>query len=113
MARTELVAQNVTDSGLAAVYTAANVDGHWIEPGDIIHVVNGAGASINVTLVTGGTFRGKAVSDTVVAVVNGTSKFIRVNQADLYAQPSGADEGRVYVDFSSVTSITVACLRPA
>lgn len=108
MARTALVAQEITDTGLEPVLTAANAEGHSVNPGDILEVVNGAGAPINVTLVTGGTYRGKAIADTVVAVTNGERRLIRVGGSDLYAQPSGADQGEVYVDFSAVTSVTVA-----
>lgn len=108
MARTALVAQAIADTGLEPVLTAANVAGHTMNPGEILEVVNGAGADITVTLVTGGTYRGKDIADTAITVTAGERRLIRVGQADLYAQPAGADQGKVYVDFSSVTTVSVA-----
>jgi hypothetical protein len=112
MARTALAAQEIPDTGLDPVYTAANADGHSVETRTLLHVKNGSGAPINVTVVTGGTFGGKAVADTVVAVPAGDDRFIGDLRADLYAQPSGADAGHVHVDFSAVAGVTVAALKP-
>lgn len=112
MARTALTTQKVIDAGLEAAFTAANVDGHSIDgDGDVVlEVMNGGGAPINVTIQTGGTLAGKAVADTVVAVTNGERRHIGRFRADLYNQPSGSDAGRVLVDFSDVTTVTVAAI---
>lgn len=112
MARTALATQEIPDTGLVPAYTAANVDGHSVETGVILHVKNGGAGSINVTAVTGGTLGGKAVADTVVAVPAGGDVMVGDLRPDLYAQPSGADAGKVLVDFSAVASVTVAALRP-
>lgn len=110
MARTALSIQTVVDTGLEAAYTAANVDGHSLEgTGDVfIHVVNGDAADKTVTIVTGGTFEGKAVVDTTVVVTAGESRFIGPFKPRLYNQP---DTGLVNVNFSAVTSVTVAAFR--
>lgn len=112
MARSALATQMVVDTGLNPVFTAANVDGHSLDgDGDVVlEVVNGGGASINVTIQTGGTLVGKAVADTVVAIAAGERRHIGRFRSDLYNQPSGPDVGRVLVDFSAVTSVTVAAL---
>lgn len=113
MARTALAAQQVTDSGLNATYSAANVDGHSI-PGDgdgILHVKNGSGSSINVTIQTPGNVGGNAVADRVVAVPAGGERFIGPFDATAYNRAIGdTDGGKVYVDFSAVTTVTVALL---
>lgn len=101
MPRTALAAQAVTDAGLDPAYTAANVDGHSIPPGALLHVKNGGGASINVTLQTPVTFQGKAVADTVVAVPAGAERIIGGLKPTLYGDS-------VLVDFSGVTTVTVA-----
>lgn len=112
MARTALAAQDVTTAGLAPALTPANAAGHSIEgDGDVIlMVVNGGVGSINVTIQTGATLGGEAVADKVVAVGAGATKLIGRFRPDLYNQASGADEGLVYVDFSGVTSVTVAAI---
>ncbi len=113
MARTDLAVQTIVDEGLNPAYTAAPLDGHMI-PGDgevYIHVKNAGAASINVTIQTGGTLMGEPVTDKVVAVPNGGERLIGPFPPALYNQPSGVDAGKVYVDFSAVTSVTVAALR--
>jgi hypothetical protein len=112
MARTQLTPQIPTDAGITLSFTAANVDGHWVLPGDLVYVKNGGASPINVTLPTPVTVDGKAVADTVIAVANASEKIIGDIDGDVYGVLSGADAGRVYVDFSAVTSVTVACIRP-
>jgi len=114
MVRSALAVQQAVDEGLAPAYTAANVDGHSIPgTGDIVlHVKNTNGAPMNVTVQTGGTLVGEPVTDKVVSVPATTGDRIigRFNAA-LYNQPSGADAGKVYVDFSAVTGVTIAAIR--
>lgn len=110
MARTRLAGQPVTPAGLAANYTAANVDGHSVATSDIVHVRNAAASAITVTIQTPATVAGLAVADQTVSVPAGGDRFIGGFRADAYAQPSGTDAGLVWVDFSAVTSVTVAAL---
>lgn len=113
MARTDLTVQTIAVGGLNPVTEAANVDGEmFVNTGkEFLQVINGAGAPINVTLVTGKSVDGLAVADRVVAVTNGQSRLIGPLSTDLYNQPGPTDAGKVYVDFSSVTTITVAVYR--
>lgn len=113
MARTDLTVQTVAVGGLVLADEAANVDGEmFINTGkEMLLVRNAAGAPINVTLVTGKTVDGLGIADRVVAVTNGTTTLIGPLSTDLYNQPSGADAGKVHVDFSSVTTIFVAVVR--
>lgn len=111
MARTLLATQTAVQAGVVVTPTAANADGHWIDPDDILLVVNGAGAPITVTLVTPETRSGLAVADEAITVTNGTSKYIHVPKASQapFLQPS-TNAGMIHVDFSAVTTITVAAI---
>lgn len=104
MARTALATQEVTTSGLTATLSAANALGHEVSP-SILLVHNGSGSSINVTLVTPGSQDGNPVADKVVAVGAGADKYIKIG-GTAYAKANG----KVDVDFSAVTSVTVASL---
>jgi hypothetical protein len=113
MARTALATQPVADEGTVIAMTAANVDGHVIDGGGdvILKVTNGGGGSINVTVQTAATQNGLAVAEQVVAVAAGATKYIGRFDPSTYDRPSGAaDPGDVYVDFSGVTTVTVAAI---
>lgn len=110
MARAVLSYQQVARTGLNAAYAAVDAaegeqfanDGRMI-----LHVVNGAGAPINVTITTPNAVDGLAVADLVVAVPNGESRFIGPFPPGIYNNGSG----NVLVDYSSGTTVTVALLR--
>jgi hypothetical protein len=110
MARTALTVQSVTETGIIPSYAAANVDGHSVPPGAILHVKNGSGVSINVTIQTGATSAGRAIADDVVAVGAGAEKMILLQNRALLARQDAPDRGKVYVDFSAVTTVTIAAL---
>lgn len=113
MARTALATQQSVDEGITVAFTAANADGHSVEGGgDVILLIeNGSGSSINVTVQTAATTDGLAVSDQVVAVAAGALKAIGPFRPTTYDRASGAsDAGKVYVDFSAVTTVTCAAL---
>jgi hypothetical protein len=113
MARTALAAQTADPDGLISpVFSAANVDGHWVDPGDLLIVRNTNGATRTVTVVSGATFGSLAVADVAVVVPATTGEAIIGGlRADVFAQPSGAQAGKVYIDFSAVTGVTVAAIR--
>lgn len=107
MARTQILPQPIVDTGLEATTEAANVDGNSV-PGTgniIVHVINADASPITVTILTGGTFRGKAVADTAVVVTNAEERFIGLFRADLYNDPV---LGEVLIDYSAVANVTVA-----
>lgn len=115
MARTVLAAQQIVATGLEPVYTAANADGHFFENdgNTILHVKNGSGADVDVTLQTPATQGGLAVAEQVVTVTAGEERFIGRLLPALYNRPTGgADAGKVYVDFEAVDTVTVALLEP-
>src|SRR5687767_2011294 len=110
MPRSALAVQQVERAGLTPAFTAANVDGHSsANTGkEALYVTNGSGGSINVTVVTPGTVDGLAVADRVIAVPAGQSRIIGPFPPLAYDQPG---TNAVHVDFSAVTSVTVAALR--
>lgn len=114
MARTALVPVAMADEGVVAALAAANVDGHSIPGGGGVRLLvkNGGGSSINVTIQTPATQGGLAVADQVVAVGAGVQKAIGPFDSRLYDRPSGAaDAGKVYVDFSDVTTVTILAME--
>lgn len=110
MARSTLTPQVIADTGLVPVLGAADVAGsQWVNDGrEFIVVKNGSAASINVTITTGGTLMGVAVTDTVVAVAAGAEAFIGPFAPVLYNQPS---TDYVFVDYSAVAAVTVALVK--
>lgn len=112
MARTALTVNAVVETGTTLSATSANADGHSLVNTAranqlFLYVNNGGGSSINVTIQTPGTVRGLAIADQVVAVGAGAIKLIGPFDPSFYNQAAGT----VYVDFSSVTSVTVAAFK--
>lgn len=108
MARTAITAQQVTSAGLALATEPANVDGNTIKPGEVLQVTNGSAASITVTIVTPGTVDGDlAISDRAVAVAAGETLMIG-RLGPVYHQT----DNTIHVNYSAVTSVTVAVLKP-
>jgi hypothetical protein len=112
MARTDLTVQEIVKSGLEPSYTSASADGHAVANNGrtFLHVKNGGGSPITVTIQTSTTIEGLAVADQTVSVPASEERLIGPFSTH-FEQPSGADKGKVYVDFSDVTSVTVAALR--
>lgn len=113
MARTALTVQQVVRTGLSPSYTAGNGSGGHSIANDgrvLLHIKNGGGSSINATLQTPVTVDEQAalaVADLVVAVPNGGERMIGPFPPALYNQA----DNTVYLDFSAVTSVTVAAIR--
>lgn len=113
MARTALASQTADSDGLTVAFTAANADGHSIAGGgDVILLVdNASGGSVDVTVQTPATQDGLAIADQVVACATGEVTAIAGLHPRTFDRALGAtDAGKVYVDFESVTSVTVAAL---
>jgi hypothetical protein len=114
MARTVLTPQVVTIAGIAPTFAAANVDGHWIVAnGDktYLEVKNASGAPITVTVLTNDV-SGRALADDTVSVPATTGdRLIGPFDASLHVVQSGADKGKVLINFSAVTSVTCAAFR--
>lgn len=109
MARVQVATQKIVGPGLAPALTAPTVDGDSIESGQVaVMVTNASGAPINVTAQTPATQDGLAIAEQIVAVAAGATKLIGPFPRSTYGQPSGADRGRVYIDYSAQASVTRA-----
>jgi hypothetical protein len=109
VARTAITPQVGTSAGAAVTFEAANALGNSFRParGRAVHVKNGSVSSMNVTLPTPATADGLAVADRVIAVAAGAHTVVALGAASgagIYAQPDGS----VNLDYSAVTSVTVA-----
>lgn len=98
-----------TITGTNPAFQAAAGGGDKIPPNDngYLHVKNGGGSSINVTVVVpGNTQFAQAQPDVVVAVPAGADRIIGPFPAVL-ADPA---DGLVAITYSGVTSVTVAAI---
>ena len=108
MPRTAITAQTVTSAGVAATYEPANTLGnsYRLARGRVLHIKNASGAAVTATIPTPGTVDGLAIADRTVTVPAGTDRFLGLGTIDVH-KSSGED---AYVDYSAVTSVTVAVL---
>jgi len=115
MARTAITLQTTSRDGIVPSFAAANVDGMAFDNSShrvLLYVKNGGGAPINVTIQIPGTIEGSALADKVVAVADGAEKIIGPFPT-IYDQVSTTPDIPVaaVVDFSAVTSVTVAAIK--
>lgn len=106
-----LATQNIVPAGVAESLSAAAGGGDTFTPDDrtFLHVKNGSGGAITVTVVTPGTFRGQAIADYSVSVPATTGdRMIGPFPAEVFADPS---TGLASITYSGVTSLTVGILR--
>lgn len=104
-----LTTQNITTAGITPTYAAATSGGDAMVPGssNFLHVKNGGGSSITVTLVTPQVVDGSlAVADRAVTVANASEAMIKVTP-ELYRDPTS---GLASITYSAVTTVTVAAI---
>lgn len=102
-----LATQSIVRAGLAPSYAAAAGGGDTFAPGThtFLHVKNGSGGSITVTVVTPRTDAlGNAIADNAVAVGAGAEAMIGPLPYEHYASPS---TGVGNITYSGVTSLTI------
>lgn len=117
MPRTVRTAQTIVRTGLEPVYSAVDAaNGEYfdnIAQDKFLHVQNGAGAPINVTVVRKNTtLDGVTVPNLIVVVPAGEDRMIGPFPNSLYGQPdpdSGVDPA-ILVNYSSGTTITAALI---
>lgn len=104
-----LAVQSIDLDGLNPSYTAAAETGDKLPPSEhtFLHIKNGGGSSITVTLITPITAQGLAVADPEVTIPAGQERMIRVTP-QRYRNPS---DGLASITYSAVTTVTVAALR--
>lgn len=109
MARTALTVQTIEPTGLNPAFTAANTDGHSFENNGFtyIELVNGHTQAHTATIEHPGTVDGLAVEDRVVGIPASESRKI----GPFTARYNQAGTSVVYVNFDSVTSLSVGAFR--
>lgn len=111
MVRVSLARQQLSDSGLMAVYSAANADGHSVENSGkvVLHVKNDSEEPVVVKVLSGYIRSGLKLADREVTVAAGTAIFIGPFDPVVYNRTDGG-AGQVYVDYSATEGVTVAAL---
>lgn len=102
--------QVIALAGLAPTYAPATGGGDRCEVGDrnFLHVKNGAGSPVTVTLTATAALRGQAVSNVTVSVPAAGERMIGPLSSDLLQNQT---DGLCAIGYSSATSVTVAALR--
>ncbi|MFE7509752.1 hypothetical protein ACFU8I_00700 [Streptomyces sp. NPDC057540] len=105
-----LTTQTIALAGLAPTYAAATGGGDKCEVGDrtFLHVKNGSGSPVTVTLTATAAVRGQAVANLTVSVPASGERMIGPLPADLF---QNATDGLCAIGYSSATTVTVAALR--
>ena len=109
-----LTTQHVNHAGVTPSYASCAGGGDTFTPGDrvMLHVKNGSGGSLTVTVATPGSVDGDlAVTDLAVAVGAGAEKMIGPFPAQHFADP--ALSGAAAISYSGVTTLTIAVLELA
>lgn len=103
-----LAQQSIGIGGLTPAYVAASAGGDSVQPNDrgFLHVKNGAGAPVTVTIAVPGKEYGVDRADVAVAVAAGADVMIGPMPSDL-ADPA---THRVMITYSAAASVTVASL---
>lgn len=104
-----LATQSITTAGITPTFAAAAGGGDKCLPstGTYLHVKNGGGSPVTVTLVTPATVDTLAVGDRAVVVAAGAEAKIAVPDT-LYRNPT---DGLADITYSGVTSVTVGVFR--
>lgn len=104
-----LTHQSIGFAGAAITYQAVDsLDTTAADRLSFLHVKNGGGSSINVTITVPGTTFGQNNPDIVVAVPNGGERLIGPLSTDL---ASAETFGVVLISYSATTSVTAAAIR--
>ena len=101
-----LTVQEISRAGLNPSYSAAAAGGDEAPNDEItfLHVKNGSGGSIDVTIQTPGTIDGLAITDRTVAVPASGERMIGPFPASVYG-------ATLTISYSGVTSLTIAAIR--
>ena len=117
MAYTELTVQPIAAAGITPSYASATLtDGDMYRNTgrEFIHIVNGGGGACTVTLPTPRQVQGLDVEDPTVVVGAGAEAMIGPLDPTTYNQAAGqTDAGKTYIEYSTVTSVTVGVFRAA
>lgn len=112
MARRSLTTAAIERGGLVVDPVAVTVDGDVIDAGNTVLILANTGvAAATATVISTATQDGLAVADQVVNIPAGETVLTGPWPVRTFGQPDGAiesgadDAGRVYVDYSTTTSL--------
>jgi hypothetical protein len=99
----------IAATGVNPGFTAAAAGGDKVTPGDrtFLHVKNGGGAPITVTITAVRLCSDGGLHNSVVSVTNGEDRVI----GPVDSRFAAVADGLAAVTYSAVTSVTVAALR--
>ncbi len=102
---TTMLAAGVTQS-----LSAASGDGHkFVNNGrEFLVARNSTAGTITMTVVTGGTVDGYAINDVDIAIAAGATALAGPFKPEVFNQRSGSDAGKVYLNWNSTVTGTVA-----
>lgn len=107
-----LSVQEITKAGVSSTLTAATSQDEFPNTGrEYIEVSNGGAAAITVTVVASGKYKGQSFANVTVNVAAGGRVKIGPFEPEIFNVVSGASAGRVLVQFSATTSVTVGVFR--
>lgn len=106
-----LSTQTIVAAGLDPTYAAASGGGDKVVPGPttFLHVINGGGSSVTVTVVTPGNYYANVANPDLTVTVGASGEQMIPIPATPFADSS--DSGLASITYSGVTSVTVAALR--
>ena len=111
MARTDEVAvEDSSKTGLEATYNNATVtdgDGFLNDGSIIVHVKNGGGGDVDLTVQTPAKAGGMDIAEQVTTITAGEERFVGPFPTAYFNQT----DGQVYLDWDVVTSVTFALVR--
>lgn len=101
--------QMISRAGLTPSYAAASGGGDAFanSGAEFLHIRNGGGSSVTLTIATQLNVHGLAVADHTVTVPAGEERLVGPFPVGTFND----DEGMVQLGYSGVTSVTVAVLR--
>lgn len=111
MARTTLTVTQLTEAGVALPSaTAGTADGHVFsnDGGTILEIKNNNASTRVVTIQTGGTYKGRGLDDQTISLTTGQTKHAGVFEPSVFNIPTGADKGKVYIDFPAGVESDIA-----
>ncbi len=111
MARTAITVQEIDIDGLSPVFSASVADGEkFLNSGDqFLHVKNGGGSPITVTIQTPAQIESIDIAEVEVTIPASEERIIGNFSPSIFNQ----SDGMVYVDYSAVTSVTSALFKIA
>lgn len=108
-----LTTQQITRSGVGPTYAAAAAGGDKFTPtkDTFLHVKNGSGGALTVTIVTPQeAFPGAATADIAVSVPGTSERMVGPFPAQFFRDPA---DGLASITYSGVTTLTIAALQLA